>query len=477
MILNKLKTLAAIFLFSVGSFGQKNYIIEYDKITDGVRYFESEWTKGEKKTKEVDDISVSHNDIVTVKVINVNQLAFDTEVIQVFTGEKEFANPFSQIIKAFGSGLPGLNILSSIGEEAPSNIGGRNESEIMKKHKEKIYAILGELHSDMRDATEAYVAFEAAESVIYSKSKTKAQIKQALELALENVENTDVGGLILKIQSNSDQLEELLDEDLLDYDNKTWDDIDLMDNAMSQFDALYFDDDYEEYKSISPSQSFRKLASTKFTIEHTYRAKTHQGSWENYDSNDFYLLFREKKEGVEESDDLLVDHAKMISLKTKNKYRPHWAAGIDYVMPFSGRSEYIVTSTPASDWDLPDTLNVSENGVSPLQLTVGTKLCFDIPTKNVLIPSGVFGISIGGLSNSEEDFNFNFLLGGGLGFKSFPYLSLNAGISLSQLNVLKDEYRLNTGFTAPEGYLSSDQSDLFDKKFKLGVYFGISFRL
>ena len=104
-------------------------------------------------------------------------------------------------------------------------------------------------------------------------------------------------------------------------------------------------------------------------------------------------------------------------------------------------------------------------------------MCFDIPTKNVLIPSGVFGISIGGLSNAEEDFNFNFLLGGGLGFKSFPYISLNAGISFSQLNVLKDEYRLNTGFTAPEGYSSSEQSDLFDKKFKPGVYFGISFRL
>jgi hypothetical protein len=456
--------------------GQKNYIIEYDKLNDNVQYFESEWLEGESRTKKVDEIVVAHNDLVTVRVINVNELAFDTEVVQAFTEEKEFSNPFSILLATFGKGLPGLSLLGNLGQEAPSNIGGRNESEEVKNYKGNLYEILAELHRDLRDATQAYNAFEQAESVIYSKTMTKDQIRDALTLALEKIETTNISSIISNIQKNEKKLDELLEEDILDYDDKAWDDIDNIDDVLSDFEEQHIDE-YGDVKSISPSQTLSKLASKDFEVEHTYRSKTHEGTWKKYDMNDYFILFRDKKEGEEESDDLLVDHAKMVSVKTKKKYKPHWGLGVDYVLPFSGRTEYVVSSAQSIDWDMPDSLSVSENSTSAMQLTIGTKLCFDIPTKNSLMPSGVFGIAIGGLSNVEENFNLNFLLGGGLGFKGFPYLSLNAGISFSQLNVLKDGYRLNSSFIEPEGYDSTDQSSLFDKKFKPGIFFGLTVRL
>jgi hypothetical protein len=455
---------------------QKNFVIEYDKLNDEVNYYESVWKKGEKTTSKVEEVKVAHNDIVTVRIVNVNQLAFDTEVVQAFTEEKEFNSPFAVLAATFGQGLPGLSVLGNLGSQAPSNIGGRNESEQVKMHKEKIYAILEELHTDIGAATKAYSAFERAESVIYSKTMTKDQIKDALSLALEKIENTDVSELLSNIESNNTKLEEILDEDILDYEDKAWEDIDRIDDAMSSFDDLY-QDEYGDYKRISPSQSVAELESTKFTIEHTFRSKTHEGSWKKFDMNDYYFLFRDKNTGDEDTEDALVDHAKMISVKTKKNYKPHWGLGVDYVLPFSGRMDYLITSVPSGDWDMPDSLSISENGTSSMQLTLGTKLCFDIPNKSALIPTGMIGLSIGGLSNIEENFNFNVLLGAGLGFKAFPYVSINAGVSFSQLQVLKDGYRLNSTFAEPDNFDVSDPSDLFDKKFKPGLFFGLTFRL
>lgn len=455
---------------------QKNFVIEYDKLNDEVNYYESVWKKGEKTISKVEEVKVAHNDLVTVRIVNVNQLAFDTEIVQAFTEEKEFNSPFSVLAATFGQGLPGLSVLGNLGSQAPSNIGGRNESEQVKIHKEKIYTILEELHTDIGVATNAYSAFERAESVIYSKTMTKDQIRDALSLALEKIENTDVSELLSNIERNNTKLEEILDEDILDYDDKAWEDIDQIDNAMNSFDEIY-QDEYGDYKRISPYKSVAKLESTQFTIEHTFRSKT-STRYDSYDMNDYYFLFRDKSAGDEDTEDAQVDHAKMISVKTKKNYKPHWGLGIDYVLPFSGRIDYLITSIPGDYFEgTPDSLNISENGSSSMQLALGTKLCFDIPNKSALIPTGMLGLSIGGLSNIEENFNFNFLLGAGLGFKAFPYVSINAGVSFSQLQVLKDGYRLNSNFTEPDGFSASDPSELFDKKFKPGIFFGLTLRL
>ena len=117
---------------------QKNYTVEYDKLSDGVTYYSSEWVKGEMVTQQVDQIKVDQNDIVTLRVLNVNPFAFDTEVVQEFVEIKQKDNPLFTILKTFGAGMPALNLLGSLSHSAPSNLEGRGGSDALKEYKANV---------------------------------------------------------------------------------------------------------------------------------------------------------------------------------------------------------------------------------------------------------------------------------------------------------------------------------------------------
>lgn len=453
---------------------QKNYTVEYDKLSDGITYYSSEWVKGQKVTQKVDQIKVDQYDIVNLRTVNVNPFVYDLEIVQEFIETEEKDNPLSTILKTFGAGIPALNLLGSLGGSTPSNLGGRGGSDEEKAYKENVYELVTDIHELLTEITASYVKVEQAESIKYSKTLTKEEILNELTFAFDKIDVGDVSGKLNQLEVKNEALEALLDEDILDYEDDLWFDIDRVDNLNDKFDET-FKDEYDVYKSINPGQIIQEVRESEFVVEHIYKSMSH--GYYQYESNDYLMLFRDKSKG-DDAESALVDHAKLISLDVKQPYKPYWSVGVDYVLPFAGRIEYVVTPVEGDYWEeTPDSLRVSEGSASAMQLTIGTKLCFDIPTKNNFTPSAILGLSLGGLNNISEDFNFNVLLGAGFGIKSFPYLFINAGISFSQLKLLKDGYRLNSTFVEPEEIIYSDYSPLFENKFKPGLFFGISIRL
>jgi hypothetical protein len=453
---------------------QKNYTVEYDKLSDGVTYYSSEWVKGEMVTQQVDQIKVDQNDIVTLRVLNVNPFAFDTEVVQEFVEIKQKDNPLFTILKTFGAGMPALNLLGSLSHSAPSNLEGRGGSDALKEYKANVSNLVLDIHELLTEITATYVAVDQAEAIKYSKSSTKEEIVNELTFALEKVEVEDISAKLNQLEDKNEALETLLDKNLLDNEDDLWFDIDRVYNDRNQFDET-FKNDYDEYKTIEPGAIIQEVQEAEFMVEHIYKSSARSGRYQ-YERNDYFLLFRDatNEEGTKNA---LVDHAKLISLEVKQAYKPYWSVGVDYVIPFAGHVEYVVSQVEGDySAGTPDSLSVSEGASSAMQLTIGTKLCFDIPTKTNFSPSALLGLSLGGLNNLSEEGNLNVLLGAGFGIKSFPYLSINTGISFSQLELLKDDYRLNSTFAEPDEIERRDYSPLFENKFKPGFFFGISIR-
>jgi len=109
---------------SCSLFGQTNYRVSYDKLTDQVTYFKLNWVNGELDETPVKSVRLQQNDIVHIELNNVNPFTFATEV---YTGTTELSNssssPIGTILAGFsGFGGPAFGILTSLAKNPPSPV-------------------------------------------------------------------------------------------------------------------------------------------------------------------------------------------------------------------------------------------------------------------------------------------------------------------------------------------------------------------
>jgi hypothetical protein len=286
----------------------------------------------------------------------------------------------------------------------------------------------------------------------------------------------------------SSELEGMLEQEVLDFDDPIWDDIDAIDELFNSFSEVCLTED-QELKPYDISELIASVENSTFSVEHKFLGKAN-ASWGGgkNTSNDFLILFKLKPtnsmEGSDENEDaqLPIELAKFVSIDVKQPAVPYWSLGVDYILPMGGINEYNVQSIAGDYWlDTPDSLLVTTGNKKIMQLALGTKLNFDIPTNNRFItPSAHFGVAISGLNSTDnDDWKFNFMIGSGITFKKFPFLALNAGVVFNPQRVLRNEYNVNRTFVQPAGYsdYSPDPSILFKNTYKPGLFFGVNLRI
>jgi hypothetical protein len=463
---------------------QKNYLIEYDKLGDKLTYYSCNWVKGAQKKQQVDEIKLTQNDVVTFKIINVNNFIYDVDILnhEVRTEEKE--SPFKTILGTFsGLGGPAFSLLTSLGSNPPNPLAPSRGVDKQKAETQKRCSdILSEMHQTMTQMIKTYSSFEKTIKVKYAKNLTKEEILAKLKMNSIETSELDMEELNAHLKELSDELNTITDTEFLDLDDPLWEEVNKVEGQYQKFTTICLTEE-GELKPYSLLEIISDVESNSFVVEHRFLAKAFGEYGNKFSSNDFLLIFKEKQDLNDEigSDNTIIDFSKFLSLPIKQDYFPSWSLGVDYVLPLGGITEYVVQQIPGDFWaEIPDSILITNGKSKSMQLAIGTKLIFDIPTKNqFIIPNAVLGMAISGLNSSDNgDWKLNFILGGGMSFKSFPFISINAGFIFSQQKVLKDDFALNRTFVKPNefsGY-NPDPSILFKNKFKPGLFFGVNFK-
>lgn len=480
-------TLCFVVLTS-GMFAQTNYLIEYDKLSDKFTYFQCDWVKGAQKQKKVQSIKINQNDILTFKVINVNDFVYDVSMIQQDVQKEKKESPFKTILSQFGGiGGPAFSLLTRLGSDAPKPfIGSRGGNKEEEEYKNRCTEILTRMDDLMTNITKAYSDIEKSTEVLYSKEKTKSEILSELKLKQLNTNSSDIEMDHEELVNLSLELDGMLEQEVLDFDDPLWDDVDMIGELYNSFSAVCLTED-QELKPYDISELIASVESSTFSAEHKFLGLANSYNGKNT-SNDFLILFKVKpRSSLANSDEnedaqLPLETAKFLSIDVKQPAVPYWSLGVDYVLPMGGINEYNVQSIDGDYWlETPDSLLVSIGTKKTMQLALGTKLNFDIPTKNRFItPSAHFGVAISGLNSLDnDDWKFNFMIGSGVTFKKFPFLALNAGVVFNQQRVLRNEYNVNRTFVQPTGYsdYSPDPSILFKNIYKPGLFFGLNIKI
>lgn len=157
---------------------------------------------------------------------------------------------------------------------------------------------------------------------------------------------------------------------------------------------------------------------------------------------------------------------KSVEIPVKGGIIMNWASGLYSISSFKQRSNYFTTSNSSGD-----SLTVQEGTLARSKICIGSQMAFDFAGTKLITPS----LNLGAAVDFWDDRDIHFLVGGGLKFKKFPYMSLSAGIAFTQVNVLNKS--LQVGQTYDYSNSSLESSIIQTKKYVPGYFIGLNINL
>jgi hypothetical protein len=369
-------------------------------LADKLYYFKCDWVKGAQKQTKVESIKLSQNDIISFRIINVNNFVFEVEILQQeITAEKK-DSPFKTILSAFtGMGGPALNLLTSLGDNSPKPLtGNRGGNKEIEEYKKQCNETIIEMHQVITKIVKSYASIEKNTKVLYSKNKTKAEILFELKQNKEKTNADEIETDYDYLLELNNRLEELLAQDILEFDDPFLDEIEKVEKLYSDFENTCLTEE-KQLKPYDISEIISEVEKSSFKVEHRFIAEEGGGYNGKNTSNDFLLVFKERLIGEKANDDeiaLPIDFAKYLSIPVKQPYLPYWSIGVDYVIPIGGFKEYDVQEIEGDTWQgIPDSLLITSSNSGLMKLGIGTKLTFDLASKNKFIsPNVVIGVAL-----------------------------------------------------------------------------------
>jgi len=111
---------------------------------------------------------------------------------------------------------------------------------------------------------------------------------------------------------------------------------------------------------------------------------------------------------------------------------------------------------------------VGQTSLSRSRICIGSQMVFDFQGNKLITPS----LNLGAAVDFWDERDIHFLIGGGMKFKQFPYLSLSAGLAFTRVNVLNKS--LQVGQSYDNSNSSIDPSTLQTKKYVPGYFMGLN---
>jgi hypothetical protein len=157
---------------------------------------------------------------------------------------------------------------------------------------------------------------------------------------------------------------------------------------------------------------------------------------------------------------------KSVEIPVKSGVIMNWSSGLYSIGSFKQRSNYYTTNNLSMD-----TSTVQQTTVSRSKICIGSQMAFDFAGNNIFIPT----INLGAAVDFWDERDIHFLIGGGLKFKKFPFMSITAGVAFTQINVLNKALQVGQSYDSYNDLL--DESNFQTKKYVPGYFVGLNINL
>jgi hypothetical protein len=458
-------------LSAIVTYGQKKYLVEYDRINNSENYFEIVQSKGDIIKKPIKKPNLIKGDLVKIKAVNMNPLVFKLDIDTPDDNNEKQSNS-ANLLNGFAGIMGEMNgafgqvseHLSELNTNRLPDISALNRGSSKRDEARTASLVrLVQFQNSLEKTYKMLAAYKKAISDVYSTELTKEEISTQLKVAISEFKIDDYNAELRSL----DKQYELLRNDSLIYDNER-----------SDLDSIYktIDKDVENsYANPNNSKDLLSLIeSSKFSAEKSMVIGYESGSFREVAENglmNYSIRFRRVAPSLDdnpkENDDLLQSHDLSLSVQSPSKLT--WASGFFLVSPFKGYNNY---KTESVDFD--SARVVSGSSLSPIQFSMGTSLLYNVPSRGMIIPQVMFGASVG-FSGMREDKPVNFLIGGGMRLKKFPFISFSAGISFCQNTKLKNGYSLGDSYKLTN--YNEGIEYITEKTFSPGYFFGLNINL
>ena len=157
---------------------------------------------------------------------------------------------------------------------------------------------------------------------------------------------------------------------------------------------------------------------------------------------------------------------KSVEIPVKSGIIMNWSSGLYSIGSFKQRSKYYATVNLSGD-----TSTVQQTTVSRSKICIGSQMAFDFAGNNIFIPT----INLGAAVDFWDERDIHFLIGGGLKFKKFPFMSITAGVAFTQINVLNKALQVGQSYEYSNELLEPEI--LQTKKYVPGYFVGLNINL
>jgi hypothetical protein len=157
---------------------------------------------------------------------------------------------------------------------------------------------------------------------------------------------------------------------------------------------------------------------------------------------------------------------KSVEIPVKSGVIMNWSSGLYSIGSFKQRSNYYTTNNLSMD-----SSTVQQTTVSRSKICIGSQMAFDFAGNNIFIPT----INLGAAVDFWDERDIHFLIGGGLKFKKFPFMSITAGVAFTQINVLNKALQVGQSYDSYNDLL--DESNFQTKKYVPGYFVGLNINL
>jgi hypothetical protein len=459
--------------------GQNQYLIEYDRINNTEKFFELTYVKGTFTETPIKKPALKKGDMVRFRAVNVNPLVFKVNVAKPV--KKSVNSPggraivgVSTVLQQFDYGSAANKIgnqLTSLEYGAPDvpQFNTTRGAALSQRELLRLQSLskLTAFHASLKTAYTAAKAYEDVADVAYATSLTKEEILGKLKSATTD---QNVDAYATELRKLKESYEDIKKDSLLE-----------------ESDYVILEDAYEDLidevdsSLMSPSNEDELISlieTAEFTKEITVVLGYNADNWGNqFDLQaesgyvDYTIEFvdvdAELGNDEESAEGLLQNHNLHLAMQTPGGFA--WATGAIYVSAAGGFSNFAL-----QEFEYGDSLRIQSSANSNAgRMTLGTSLLYNFSTARSIIPHALFGMSIG---FGQEDTNpLNFLLGGGVKFRQFPFIGLSAGMSFCENYKLKNGFDLNKSYAVAD--YSNDAQYFIKRVFSPGYFVGININL
>jgi hypothetical protein len=157
---------------------------------------------------------------------------------------------------------------------------------------------------------------------------------------------------------------------------------------------------------------------------------------------------------------------KSVEIPVKGGIIMNWASGLYSISSFKQRSNYYTIDNATGD-----SSTVQETTLSRSKICIGSQMAFDFAGNKLITPT----LNLGAAVDFWDDRDIHFLVGGGLKFKKFPFMSLTAGVAFTQVNVLNKSLQVGQAYDYSNS--SIEPSNIQTKKYVPGYFVGLNINL